>query len=212
MLSRSTVIQELEKVIGKNEGKNLCFAHGTSSFNFEIGLAFFYCDYKNTETQDISKILGSLVKQFVLQDETETAFEALGTCYKNHQLPSPRLPRSETLLGLLHEVTRPFSAAAVIIDGLDEISRNRSDAMEILQHLNQPFCAVKTLFASRSEIDIEQYLTDYEQISIAARSSDLELYVASEIETRTRKKQLSIKDSDLKAQIMKRLINGADGM
>jgi hypothetical protein len=45
-----------------------------------------------------------------------------------------------------------------------------------------------------------------------ARSSDLELYVASEIETRTRKKELNIKDPDLKEEIMKRLIHGADGM
>lgn len=45
-----------------------------------------------------------------------------------------------------------------------------------------------------------------------AHSSDLALYVASEIEKRIRKRQLSIKDSDLKETIMNRLVNGAEGM
>jgi hypothetical protein len=148
----------------------------------------------------------------VLQDETEMAFEALRVCHKSHQYPSSRMAKPETLLELLHAVMGSFSAATVIIDGLDEISRNRSDAMELLRRINQPLCAIRTLFASRREIDIEGYLGDYEQVSIAARNSDLELYVGSEIETRTRRKQLNIKDADLKAQIMNRLINGADGI
>ncbi|KAF7510128.1 hypothetical protein GJ744_007027 [Endocarpon pusillum] len=175
----STIIQELEKDIGKDEG-----------------LAYFYCDYKNAETQEISKILGSLVKQFILQDETKVAFEALRVCYHNHQDPSPRLAKPEKLLELLHAV----------------VSSNRLKAIELLQCINQPHGSIRTLFASRCEIDIEECLDDYERVSIAARRSDLELYVASEIEIRTKRKQLNLKDPDLKAQIMKRLINGADGM
>lgn len=140
------------------------------------------------------------------------AFEALRLCYHSHQGPSPRLPKLEKLLELLHAVVRPFSVAAVIIDGIDEISSNRLDATELLRCINQPHCSIRTLFASRCEIDIEECLADYERVSIAARSTDLELYVASEIEIRTKRKQLNIKDPDLKAQIMKRLINGADGM
>ncbi|ERF71769.1 hypothetical protein EPUS_01684 [Endocarpon pusillum Z07020] len=200
----STIIQELEKDIGKDEGKMLLIdylAHLQSLFSFT-----------NAETQEISKILGSLVKQFMVQDETEVAFEALRVCYHSHQDPSPRLPKPEKLLELLHAVVRPFSVAAVIIDGIDEISSNRLEATELLRCINQPHGSIRTLFASRCEIDIEECLDDYERVSIAARSSDLELYVASEIEIRTKRKQLNIKDPDLKAQIMKRLINGADGM
>lgn len=140
------------------------------------------------------------------------AFEALRVCYHSHQDPSPRLPKPEELLELLHAVARQFSAAAVIIDGIDEISGNRLEATELVRRINQPHCSIRTLFASRCETDIEECLNDYERVSIAARSSDLELYVASEIETRTRRKQLNIKDADLKAKIMRRLINGADGM
>jgi hypothetical protein len=98
------------------------------------------------------------------------------------------------------------------MDGLDEITRNRFDTVHLLRRIQQEPRKIRMLFASRRETDIEQCLDGYEQVSIIARSSDLELYVASEIETRTRKKQLNIKDPDLKEKIMKRLIHGADGM
>ena len=71
---------------------------------------------------------------------------------------------------------------------------------------------IKTLFTSRLETDIEIHLQNYEKISIAATSSDLKLYVAAEIESRSRKKALRIRDPELKKEIMDRLIEGAEGM
>lgn len=112
----------------------------------------------------------------------------------------------------MHNITDQFSLTTILIDGLDEITRDRFTAVDLLQRIQQEPRKIRTLFASRREADIEQCLDGFEQLSIVARSSDLELYVASEIETRTRKKQLNIKDPDLKEQIMKRLIHGADGM
>jgi hypothetical protein len=100
----------------------------------------------------------------------------------------------------------------VIVDGLDEISVNRSDVVEILQSLNTPSGNIKTLFASRKEIDPQHPLRHYKQLSIAAMSSDLRLYVASEIEKRIGNTKLRIRSSDLKEHIMATLIEKADGM
>ena len=176
-------------------------------------MAFYYCDYKNLATHDISAILGSLIRQFAIRDET--SFGILSKFYQSQQSGVYRTAGSATpdsLLQLLNEVTEKYSSAIVIIDGLDEISRDRQDTVDLIQSMNQPNNKIKTLFASRRETDIEACLGDYVKISIAARSSDLELYVASEIESRTRKKQLNIRDPDLKEKILKRLINEAEGM
>lgn len=43
-------------------------------------------------------------------------------------------------------------------------------------------------------------------VSIAARSSDLQLYVAAKIQ------QLRIKDSNLRLEVQEALVDGADGM
>jgi hypothetical protein len=116
------------------------------------------------------------------------------------------------LLQTLHNISNLFSPTSILIGGLDEITASRFDAVELLERIQQEPRKIRTLFASRREADIEQCLEGFEKISIVARSSDLELYVASEIERRTRKKELGIRDPDLKGQIMGRLIHGADGM
>jgi hypothetical protein len=100
----------------------------------------------------------------------------------------------------------------IIIDALDECGNDRSKVVELLASLNTDNFNIKTLFTSRLETDIELYLESYEKISIAATSSDLKLYVASEIESRSRKKLLRTRDPDLKKEIMDRLVEGAEGM
>jgi hypothetical protein len=178
----------------------------------ELGFAFFYCDYKDLATQEPSNVFGSLIKQLVLQKAG--AFELLASFYESHSQPfgSHRSPNPESLLRMLHNIIDLFPLTSILIDGLDEITRNRFDTVQLLRRIQQEPCKIRTLFASRCERDIEQCLDGFEQVSIVARSSDLELYVASEIEKRTRKKELNIKDPDLKEEIMKRLIHGADGM
>jgi len=84
--------------------------------------------------------------------------------------------------------------------------------VELLASLSADGFNIKTLFTSRLETDIELHLGSYEKISIAATNSDLKLYVASEIESRSRKKLLRTRDPDLKREIMDRLVEGAEGM
>jgi len=100
----------------------------------------------------------------------------------------------------------------IIVDALDECGNDRSKVVELLASLNANGFNIKTLFTSRLETDIEFHLDTYEKISIAATSSDLKLYVASEIETRSRKMSLRTRDPDLKKEIMDRLVDGAEGM
>jgi hypothetical protein len=101
----------------------------------------------------------------------------------------------------------------IVVDGLDEITNNRAEVTRHLSSLNAEDGKIKTLFASRPEVDIGYELEDFVQVSIAAMSSDLRLYVASEIEKRTRENRLRIgEDQSLKDHIMTTLVEGADGM
>ena len=105
-----------------------------------------------------------------------------------------------------------FESVTIVVDGLDEISRNRANVTSLLRGLNTPGGNTKTLFASRPEIDIGYELEDFVSVSIAAMSTDLKLYVAFEIEQRTKTKKLRIRDPDLKEHIVKTLVEHADGM
>ena len=178
-----------------------------------IALAYFYCDYKDVAKQDLVNILGSLAEQFARQDEE--SFAKLRDFYKIHN-PEHQLDfkyDSEPLLDLVYTMTLLFDCAMIIVDGLDECGMNTPQVVDALITLNERGdTTVKTIFLSRDEIEIRERLERYTKVSIAASSSDLRLYVGAEIDIRTRKKRLRIKDQSLKEYILERLVEGAEGM
>jgi hypothetical protein len=178
-------------------------------------LAFFYCDYKDARTHDPRNILGSLAKQIAVQNEC--CFDILKDFWNTPGSPgafnlSGGVQTVDGYLRLIGDLSAVFTEVMIIVDGLDEVSGNRSGAADILQSLNQPDGSLKTLFASRKEVDLEHALRGFETLSIAAMSSDLRLYVASEIERRTENRKLRIRDTELKEHVMKTLIEKSDGM
>ena len=179
-----------------------------------VAVAFFYCDYKNPVTLEPRNILGSLACQFALQDEV--GFEKLRAFYEKHNpTDRPSIEFSlEDLRGLVVEITSSFNNAMIVVDALNECGAQSKAVTRLLSKLNSSggVCNIKTLFLSRDEEDIRENLDGYEQISIAARSSDLRLFVAAQIELRIRNRDLRIKDESLKQDIMERLVEGADGM
>ena len=180
----------------------------------QVALAFFYCDYKDTATQQPANILGSLARQISLQDEQ--SFDRLKAFYERHLSDSRGSIAydPQNLCQLIVEMASYFDCTMIVVDALDECGTNTNSVVHLLTSLNAPAESntVKTLFLSREEIDVRELLEDYAHISIAAQSSDLGLYVAAEIEVRVRERKLRIKDSLLKEHIRERLVDGAAGM
>ena len=179
-----------------------------------IALAFFYCDYKNVATQDPRNILGSLACQLALQDEQ--SFAKLQAFYAKHNPPDrPSIGFDhDQLRDLLVEMALNFNEVMIIVDALDECGTQNKKVTKLLSNLNgsNESSNIKTLFFSRDEQEIREVLEGYDKVSIAAKSSDLRLFVGAEIELRIRNKDLRIKDVSLKEDMMKRLVEGADGM
>jgi len=155
------------------------------------------------------------MKQLALQDER--CLEKLEKFYKKHHPDTGShfgtSTTPEELCALLQDLSLSFDDVLIVIDALDECGTNRSHIVELLASLHTGNeTKIKTLFTSRQETDIEVHLDSYEKVSIAATSSDLRLYVASEIDNRTRKKALRVRNPELKKEIMDRLIDGAQGM
>ena len=218
--SRSLIIHEAQKSANEEVGQfpreflrpHILQDHFVLN-TLDLGLAYYYCDYKDTSTLDLVNILCSIVKQFAIQ--YEQCFEKLEAFYKACH-PKGKQPAPFTTEGLqllLREMTDCFEHALMIVDALDECRQDRPSIVEVLAGLNiAGETTIKTLFTSRREIDLELRLSDYDQISIAANTADLEIYVASEIEIRIRKRKLRLRDPALKDVITERLIGGAQGM
>lgn len=120
----------------------------------------------------------------------------------------------EELRDLIKNMTSNSDSTMILVDGLYVCGHSTSLVVELLAGLNadEDNSDVKTLFLSRDEHHIRDWLDDYSQISIAARGNDLKLYVGAEIENRTRLRKLRLKDQTLKEAIMERLMEKADGM
>ena len=176
-------------------------------------VAFFYCDYKDPATQKAPLILGSLIQQISKQDE-----QSLEKVEKFCEIRNPGFTENfnydpQELRDLLRSISLSFDCATVIVDGLDECGVDTTEVTELLKSLNNEAGGnIKTLFLSRNEAEIRACLEDYTQVAIAAKSSDLMLYVGAEIDSRVRKHKLRIKDNSLKEYIMRRLVEEAEGM
>lgn len=132
--------------------------------------------------------------------------------YGNHN-DSSRLPTrpNETELGkFLQKISKHFDQVHIVIDGLDEVGAaivvDRSDLIALLSTLHHEPSHMKTIIFSRAESDIQSQLTEFKSVSIAARSSDLQLYVAAKLRT------LAINDNHLRLEVLEALVRGADGM
>jgi hypothetical protein len=150
-----------------------------------LGIAYFYCDYKDSKTHDPLGILGALVRQLAIQNSRciDVLEKFYAVHYPDRSAAGPSVA-PEDLCSLIHSLSVFFDEVMIIIDALDECGNDRSKVVELLASLNVPGTNIKTLFTSRLETDIELHLDSYEKISIAATSSDLKLYVASEIESK----------------------------
>ncbi|KAL8856080.1 MAG: hypothetical protein Q9178_007275 [Gyalolechia marmorata] len=180
----------------------------------KIAVAFYYCDYKDFETQKPCNILGSLAKQIATQDEQ--CFQALRTFYNQHRRSdkSPAEYEPADLSALIRSMSLFFETTMIIVDALDECGKAVKTSTKILAGLRSSNgdSDTKTLFLSRDELDIRDILVTYPQVSIAAQNSDLKLYVMAEMARRIEEKDLRIKDPSLQEHIIERLIEGADGM
>lgn len=182
--------------------------------NTNHAVAFFYCDHKDPFKQKPSIVLGSLVQQIAKQDE-QSFEKAQNFCDKRN--PEHRGDFDydpQELQDLIYNMTSGFESATIVVDGLDECGKNAYEVTELLAGLNSDDGAsnTRTLFLSRDEVQIRICLEGYDKIPIAARSSDLRLYVGAEIDARERKGKLRIKDHSLKEYVLKQLVEGAEGM
>ena len=179
----------------------------------EVGVAFFFCDYKNPSTWNILNILGAMASQ--LSKQNNDAYSRLQTYYDQLH-PAGRLeksPDSEDLRAKITEMSEHFKQVIVIVDGLDECGDSTDVVVETLSELANYTPNMSMALLSRHEVNIQGWLQDdFGHIPIAANSEDVRLYVGAEMEKRIQNRRLQITSVELKDEIMNKLVEGAKGM
>ncbi|ETN36406.1 uncharacterized protein HMPREF1541_08683 [Cyphellophora europaea CBS 101466] len=183
-------------------------------------VAYFYCDYRQPDSLSCRQILGSIAAQLARQ--SQRSCDALLDFVEKHEASGLQGGRrqeleceAEDLGALINNLCDHYTTAMVFVDGVDECPSEERRSL-ILHLADIESAKLKIFMSSRDIYDIRELVDDdFEPVSIAARSMDLRLFVASEIEQRLHKrarKRLYLTDPALKGEILNTLISKADGM
>ncbi|KAF6812509.1 ankyrin repeat protein [Colletotrichum plurivorum] len=175
--------------------------------------AFFFCDYKDTATQVVENILGTLAYQLAIQKEE--AYRMLEQYYCE-LCPSTGLPRQASrraLNKLLGQMLALYDYAYLFIDGVDECGSSTAEVVEALFDVSNDANNVSIALLSRDEDEIRDRVeADFVTIEIAAHEGDVTEYVTAQIEERIRTRKLRVSGPNLKGEILQELVDGAKGM
>lgn len=132
------------------------------------------------------------------------------SCQNGQQRPS-----MDYLKKCLEKILRRGPNTFLVIDALDECTQ-REELLGLLKNIcSWKLPKVKILTTSRSERDIEEVLSTLSTCTICIQSakieSDIRLYVDKRLHSDPKFQKLSNK-ADLKEEIQKALVGGADGM
>lgn len=176
--------------------------------NNPIVMAFFYCDYRTSTKQDGTTIIRSILRQFA--ERNDSCFDKLEEFYEVHSADEKAsLPTQGDFVSLLLDMSEDVEDALILVDALDECLAERVNVVKLLRDLNIRSGNIKTLFASRDEVDISFQLQGYTTVSMADNTSDIARYVESELKVKDWAKDLSHTE---KEAIKNSLIEPAGGM
>jgi hypothetical protein len=175
-------------------------------------IAYFYFDFNDAEKQHVKGFLSTLIAQLALfSSEAAGKLQDLYTrCQNGHQHPS--MP---SLQNCFKEILELGSPTLLVFDALDECTQ-REKLLDLITEIQQwKMPNVNVLATSRKEQDITEalmpLLTGVVDIQSTEVESDIRLYVENCLQSDAKLKRWC-KDADLKDEIQKTLIDGADGM
>lgn len=190
--------------------------HLETQLKDEDALAFHYCDYKTESSQILENIVCALIRQVATQ--SESAFEKLHKIYFSYQRKKSRIysladADIQDLIKIIQELSKCFLNVWIVIDGLDECAEGRASIAKQLDQMCDPDNGnIKIAISSRLENDLGESLKAFESLEIMASRDDILLYVLSTVQGHMDSGELPIRNMDLKATIVSRLVDGSRGM
>ena len=172
-------------------------------------VVYIYCDYANKETRSIGNLLGSMVRQLIMQtSHAEIVSELrafLGQIAKNRNMTE------DELSSWTENLSRNFDVVYIFIDALDEIPEmSRDSLLTRLQQLSSG--NIRIFLTGRPHIEVEAIIPQAVTAEIAAIDWDITNYLKSKIEESKRLVRIAAKDPELKQQILDKIVIQADGL
>lgn len=182
----------------------------------EVGLAYFYCDYKDPLKQEPSVVLRTLLSQ--LSNQNIAVFQHVQNFYKDQfkddraaNLAPPSLDLVRSNFGQFLQTS--FHKVYIVIDAIDEC-HDRECILKAITAIGDSVDHIKIVVSSREDPLINEEFKEFPNLKIKAAdvAGDIESYVNATLNSRIASKKLKVKDPELKQQILETLVLKAEGM
>jgi hypothetical protein len=175
----------------------------------DIGIAYFYCEYRDEESQTALSFARSLLRQ--LSSQCGLAPAVLVEFYRRTKNDIKDQAWFVELQDVLHRVSSAFKQCYLVIDALDECEVNhRSGLFGVLDNFRRRV-GTRVFASTRPHLsNIEQYFRDATRMNVMASGTDLETFLCRMIDKHPDSEY--IMDDVLKREILDKLCANAHGM
>ncbi|KAL8949575.1 MAG: hypothetical protein Q9222_004323 [Ikaeria aurantiellina] len=179
----------------------------------DVGLAYFYCDYKESKKQLPSKLLCTLLSQLARQHKS--VFQRLQSFIQERYKENPAsVPTHDELRSNFATFLEgAFKQVVLVVDAIDE-SEQRKCMVSDLKTFSKNCPFIKVLVSSREELDIAQAFKSLPNTKITQSdvAGDIDAFVRSEVAARIQDKELTIRKAGLRQTICDKLVERSEGM
>ena len=177
----------------------------------DTGLAFIYCDYKQSALQSLERLTGSIIRQLVQQ--ASAIPQSVCNLYEKYRAKGTSASLIE-YLELLQSLAQGFNEMYLVIDALDEcIDRNGESIWRgLLTKVSTYIPNLRLLCTSRHISNMGGILRDSTRIEIRADGADIRTYILAQVKSRDRLLGFCSKDPTLESEILEAVASKAVGM
>ncbi|KAH7418982.1 ankyrin repeat-containing domain protein [Cadophora sp. MPI-SDFR-AT-0126] len=182
----------------------------------EVGLAYFFCDYKDPMKQDPSTVLRTLLNQLSSQNIAvyQNVHKFYKDQYKDDRVANLAPPSLDVVRSSFSQfLDASFQKVFIVIDAVDECN-DRECILKAISAIGDSVEHIKILVSSREDLLINEEFKDFPNLKMRPMdvSGDIESYVDATLNARIASKKLKVKDEELRKQISDTLVLKAEGM
>ncbi|PQE10633.1 serine threonine- kinase chk2 protein [Rutstroemia sp. NJR-2017a WRK4] len=200
-------IREIER------GSSLIIEHLKREDLSESICTFIYCDYSQQREQSTVALLSSILQQILQHSHYlgEPLSSEVSSLYNLHKKYDTR-PTLTQITDVIRKLAGKFGIVHVVIDALDECAESEEDALQLISVVRSLGPQIKILCTSRFSTTIERYFDGTRRLEIFARSSDISLFLDSQIKKQYRLSRHIGTDPSLEGEIIETIIKESQGM
>ena len=179
----------------------------------EVGLAYFYTDYKESQKKEPSQILCTLLSQ--LAKNNKHIFQRVQSFFQEQRKENPAYcPRLEEIRSNFNSfIAGTFKKVILVVDAIDECN-SRKCITSSLRTIKEACPSVKILVSSREEHEISRAFKGLPRTRMKESDVmvDIESYVTFEVDSRIKEKTLKIRSHETKQIVCDTLVKKSEGM